>query len=278
MNFEIINLIIGILSLIATIAISFVIYFLERRNEKRREEFEIKETAKKFIRENAEERGYLHWCSIAAACFPQNKHCRKIYNEFSLLSQEVQKEVFKQTNINAEIIKNFDWIDKKIIYVREAIEQMALGRDFLYENAKYFHRAYNYKEQLLDEFITAQYHHNYYENVFNMYHDFLKRSEYLNFEQYLEDYLYCKYQKPELLPESFSKPIDYLWEAENLYEANEENVCFWMMLIVLNVAQYANVYLNYESKEHTTTDSFPETFEDKYFEVLYELYYFKKKK
>lgn len=51
-----------------------------------------------------------------------------------------------------------------------------------------------------------------------------------------------------------------------------------MMLIILNVAQYANVYLNYESKEHTTTDSFPETFEDKYFEVLYELYYFKKKK
>ena len=36
MNFEIINLIIGILSLIATIAISFVIYFLERRNEKNR--------------------------------------------------------------------------------------------------------------------------------------------------------------------------------------------------------------------------------------------------
>ena len=68
MNFEIINLIIGILSLIATIAISFVIYFLERRNEKRREEFEIKETAKKFIREKCRRTRVvalvLHCCGL----------------------------------------------------------------------------------------------------------------------------------------------------------------------------------------------------------------------
>lgn len=277
MWFDIINLIIGILSLLSTIAISFVIYFLERKNEKRRTESEIKEAAKKFIRENAEEKGYLPWCSIAAGCFPQNNHCRKIYNEFSLLSREVQKEVFLQAKIQADLINDFDWVDAKIGYIKEAIERMDLGRDFLYDGAKYFHRAYDYKEEKIDEYRHMQNNHNLYKDVFNMGRVFLKKNGYLNFEQYLEDYLYCKYRATELMPDNVIKPIDYLLQEENLYDGDEDIVCFWMMIVVSNVMQYAKPYLDYELKDHSDTDSFAETFEDKYFEVLYDLFYFEKK-
>lgn len=63
---EIVNLIISILSLIATIAISFVIYFLERKSLRNQRIKEIKDEAKKFIKNNADEIEYLHWANIAA--------------------------------------------------------------------------------------------------------------------------------------------------------------------------------------------------------------------
>lgn len=62
----IVNLIISILSLIATIAISFVIYFLERKNLRNQRTKEIKDETKKNIIKNADEIEYLHWETIAA--------------------------------------------------------------------------------------------------------------------------------------------------------------------------------------------------------------------
>lgn len=56
---EIANLVISILSLIATIAISFVIYFLEQHNQKVSKEKEVKQEAKRFIIDNADELDYL---------------------------------------------------------------------------------------------------------------------------------------------------------------------------------------------------------------------------
>lgn len=63
---EIVNLIISILSLIATIAISFVIYFLERKSLLNQRIKEIKDETKKIIIKNADEIEYLHWANIAA--------------------------------------------------------------------------------------------------------------------------------------------------------------------------------------------------------------------
>lgn len=63
---KIVNLIISILSLIATIAISFVIYFLERKSLRNQRTKEIKDEAKKIIISNADEIEYLHWATIAA--------------------------------------------------------------------------------------------------------------------------------------------------------------------------------------------------------------------
>jgi uncharacterized membrane-anchored protein YhcB (DUF1043 family) len=94
--FEIVSTIFTILSFLATVGIAFLIYFLERNNERKRANREIQLEAKKFIQDNAEERDFLHWATIAAGCLPLNKYIRKIYNEFSLLSKDVQKEVIKQ--------------------------------------------------------------------------------------------------------------------------------------------------------------------------------------
>ena len=144
---EIVNLIISILSLLATVAISFVIYFLEKRNSKLRIEHDIREQAKRFIIENAEERGYLPWAVVASGCFPQNHHLRKIYNEFTLLDDEVKAEVLRQADLNVPLIKGFDWVDEKIEALEESSRKLGLGDAFLYDGAKYFHRLYDDKER-----------------------------------------------------------------------------------------------------------------------------------
>lgn len=61
---EIANLVISILSLIATIAISFVIYFLEKKNNELLKQKEIKENAKKFIVSNSDEIDYFMNCKL----------------------------------------------------------------------------------------------------------------------------------------------------------------------------------------------------------------------
>lgn len=101
---EVANLVISILSLVATIAISFVIYFLEKKNQENARKNEIKENAKRFIIDNADEIDYLPWATIAVGCFPQNKHVRRIYNAFSYLDDETKKEILRQRKIESLLL------------------------------------------------------------------------------------------------------------------------------------------------------------------------------
>lgn len=127
---EIANLIISILSLAATIAISFVIYFLERHNQKITKEKEIKETAKRFIIDNADEIDYLTWATIAVGFFPKNKHLRRIYNAFSYLDDETKKEVLRQRKLDCDLIEDDSWLQDKISLIVEAIHKLELGGRF----------------------------------------------------------------------------------------------------------------------------------------------------
>ena len=142
---EIASLIISIFSLLATIAVSIVIYKLDKKNTKIREQKDRENEARVFILNNSSEKEYICLALIAANCFPQSNHIRKIYNDFSLLNDDVKKEVLKQLNINSVNISGIDWVYDRIELLQKAINEMDLGRDFLYDGAKYFHRLYIYK-------------------------------------------------------------------------------------------------------------------------------------
>lgn len=276
---EIANLVISILSLIATIAISFVIYFLERHNQKVSKEKEVKEKAKRFIIDNVDELDYLHWATIAVGCYPQNKHVRKIYNNFAILDDEVKLEVLKQRELNCELINNDKWIYEKIDMVQKAIQELDIGDDFLYDGGKYLTRTYNYKNESIESLENIKNEHDKYNDYFHIRKMFQKHSGKLTYEQYLEDYLYCKFDKPDLTPPQGTKvppPNDYLISVENLRECDENYLCYWIMIMVENVISFAIRYLQYKENEHTETDAQVEKFEDKYFSVLYELYYLQK--
>lgn len=275
---EIANLVISILSLIATIAISFVIYFLEQHNQKVSKEKEVKQEAKRFIIDNADELDYLHWVTIAVGCYPQNKHVRKIYNNFAILDDEVKLEVLRQRDLNCKLINNDKWIYEKIDMIQKAIHELDIGDDFLYDGGKYLTRAYDYKNESVESLENAKYERDKYNDYFQLNRMFQKHSGKLTYEQYLEDYLYCKFDKPDLMPKDIEIPLpnDYLISVENLRECDEDYLCYWIMIMVENVISFAIRYLQYKEDEHTETDAQVETFEDKYFSVLYELYYTKK--
>ena len=274
---EIANLVISILSLIATIAISFVIYFLEQHNQKVVRGKEVKEEAKRFIIDNADELDYLHWAAIAVGFYPQNKHVRKIYNNFTFLDDEVKLEVLKQRELNCELINNDKWIYKKIDMIQKAIHELDIGDDFFHDGGKYLTRAYDYKNKSIKLLDNIKYEHDRYNNYFHINRKFQKHNGKLTYEQYLEDYLYCKFDKPDLMPKDTEIPLpnDYLISVENLRECDENYLCYWIMIMVENVISFAIRYLQYKENEHTETDAQVETFKDKYFSVLYKLYYFK---
>ena len=272
---EIINLIISILSLLATVAISFVIYFLEKRNVKMKLEHDVKEAAKRFIIDNAEEIGYLPYAVIASECFPQNKHCRKIYNEFTMLDNLVKEQVLKQAKMDIPLIKGDEWIDEKISLVKEAAKQLDLGDAFLYDGAKYFHRLYDQKEREYSD-STHGYWAESYKDVFGLHRIFFnKKKGYIPFSRYIDDYLYFKYEKTEDFSKEWIKPFDYMLSVMQIRETSDEGlVCCWVSHIIEETICYAVKYLNYANEKHITTDSFPETFEDRYFQILYKLYFF----
>ena len=134
-----------------------------------------------------------------------------------------------------------------------------MGEDVTYfENQKY--RNIKYK----DEFKTQTV--------------WFGKEGWLTYEQYLDDFLYCKYERNKDFSGKVLLSNDYLIAQENLRGAEEINVCYWIMVMVENVIMYARLYLGYQEKEHTITDAQLETFEDKYFSVLYELFYLQKER
>ena len=271
---EIINLVISILSLLATIAISFVIYFLEKRNSKMRIEHEVREQAKRFIIENADERGYLPLAVVASGCFPQNHHLRKIYNEFTLLDDAVKVEVLKQAELDIPLIKGFDWVDDKINALEESSKKLGLGDTFLYDGAKYFHRLYDDKEREYDDNLFGYWGNNY-KDVFGIDRIGLYgKKGCVPFTRYIDDYLYFKFEKKDGFSDKWIKPFDYLLAVEDIRETPDEGiVCFWVSHIIEELICYSIKYLGFKEKEHPVTDSQPETFEDRYFEVIYDLYF-----
>lgn len=145
---EIANLIIAILSLIATVVVSVAIFWLQRRHERELERQEdvrhkesIQEAAKIFIIDNQEEIDFLPLCVIAASVNPYKKHKRSIYTRFNKCSKELQEEILRQENIPLIIMSSSSWVDDCLKKFEADCEKYKMGRSFLYEGGKYFHCA-----------------------------------------------------------------------------------------------------------------------------------------
>lgn len=283
-KYEITTIVLQALTLVATIAISFVIYFLNNKHKKEEYYRQNEQLAKAFIIDNNDISDYIPLCIVASVLNRHKKHHRTLYNEFNKLSDDVQKEVIKQCNYEIDLIKGTDWVNKGIDYVNKFLNDNNLGNEsnnYLYGSGKYLHYAIKYCPE---KEYDARIYNKKYRNPFPSKKIGFEENnpvEYLiDFDTYCDDYMFFVirstrkdfiiYKSEKIAP----KPIKYLEAVENLLSGSttDEDVCYW----VLDFVNFFSIYIiNTMSSGYPNdymSDAEIKTFEDKYYEVMLSLY------
>lgn len=280
---DIVQIIISFLSLLATIVVSFSIYWLQKRHEdeirkieENQKQREFEEKAENFLFDNEEERGYLPYCIIAANMHRHEKHNRRIYRNFCRCSLELQNEILKQAGFTISMITDKDWSDECFDKLVSDIEKYQLGQDVLYEGAKYFHRGFErYRDEKFD--FDMQYK----EIIKPIYPSIMcafSKNGMVDIGSYIEQYFdyVMKTRNTAVLQKTIFKPIDYVWESQNLSTCEEVLTCKWIMLlikhIVINIHNRAVGKGEYDVWIENLTDAESETLEDEYYKIMYWIY------
>lgn len=242
-NYEIVSLVVSIISLVASIAVSISIHVVSRRIENKQYDLTIENEARKFIIDQGDsEIRYLPLCLMACTTNRHRKHIRAIYNKFNALPNDIQERVLKLAGYEF----NPSWRNFKTNQVNELLEEVEefaknydLGNTFLYEGAKYFNSALLY----YPDSKISNYHEL--EPLFEDKLDFCSakaktfRKDLISFSSYFESYYETFVLKKESNEElDVPKPLDYLAEIKKLKTCDEEELCFWMMIIVKELSQY----------------------------------------
>lgn len=280
---DIIQIIIGFLSLIATIVVSFSIYWLQKRHEdeirkieENQKQREFEEKAENFLFDNEDEKGYLPYCVIAANMHRHEKHNRKIYRDFCRCSLELQKEILKQAGFTISMITDKDWSDVCFDKLKYDIKKYQLGQNVLYEGAKYFHRGFKrYRDRKLD------FDKEYKQIIKPIYPSIacaFSKNGMVDIGSYIDEYFdyVMETRNATVVQKTIYKPIDYIWESQNLAYCEEVLVCEWTMILVKNIV--INIHNRIIDKDEddiwieNLTDAELDTLEDEYYEIMYWLY------
>lgn len=277
---EIVQIIIGSLTLIVTAFVPVMIYWLQKRHEKEIDDVRKEQTAKElankaneFLIDHESECDYLPWCVMAAALHRHEHHTRKIYTDYCRCDIELQKEILKQAGFTVESIEDDTWVDKAFDHIREYIKTNALGRDWLYDGAKYFHRGFErYREEKWEDtpqVFEPVIKNNTVRTAFGI--------NKIDIGSYIDEYLWQKaHTENPSDAENLISPIDYVEKTQSISTCDEKEVCRWIMDIVFNVAIIAHntdpEKMDNDLRENFT-DAFAETFEDRYYEAMLTIYY-----
>ena len=274
--------ILSIISISLSSLLTIVIFIYQIRNDikiKRLEEKqrrkEIEEKANVFLIENEEEKVYLPYCIIAADINRQEKHIRKIYKNFCCQSKEVRAEILKQAGYELSPTLKENWLDEGFHLLKTDIEKYELGKNYLYDGEKYFHRGY---EDYREVEWTLEFEQIF--NPINKYRQFANicfTNGLLDINSYIEEYFRYYIDKSDVCIGKPVPPMDYVWELNKLAsgETHEKVVCMWIIHTVHCIC--INI-LNRKTKgQHklrgNVAGCIDKTLEDKYYDALLCLYY-----
>lgn len=276
---EIIQIIISVLTLLVTAVVPIMIYWMQKRHEKEIEKIqekqyykELSEKANAFLIDHENERDYLPWCVVASAIHRQEHHCRKIYTDFCRSSTELQNEILKQAGLSIDNIVGDKWIDTSFDEIRNDIKDYKLGRDWLYDGAKYFHRGFErYRE---DEWVDTP-------RIFDPINKdgFFKSvfpNSSIDIGSYIDEYFYYYLGSHKEFDVPPIPPIDYVEQLVHISSCEEKEVCRWIMDLVHNISiiiHNRNANLENDIWHQNITDAQAETYEDKYYETLLCIFY-----
>lgn len=280
---EWIQIILGMVSLLITVVLTIVIFKMQCRHERDTERLEqnriqseLSNRADRFLIDNEAERDYLPWCVLASNLHRHDKHTRKIYTDFCRCSDELQNEILKKANFSFHTISDREWVTQALNSLNIDIENHQLGRNILYDGAKYFFRGYErYREEKWNNLDFV--------DIFDPIVPTLGKKSFFTKEKLsLGDYIveYFNFRYSEYEPPIFNTnpipPIDYLCQMINWENAEELTVCAWIMQMVKEICIVIH-NIKYTEKRTTApeleyTDANSETFEDAYYEALQALY------
>ena len=278
---DIIQIVIGVLSLIATIVVSFLIYWLQTRHEKeirkieeKQKQKDLEEKAESFLIDNADEIEFLANCIIAANMHRREKHTRDIYNNFCRCSLELQNEILKQADFTNPMITAKDWDDICFNSLISDIAKYQLGRDVLYDGAKYFHHGF---ERYRDVIFDIEYNRIIKPIYSSTAHEFY-RDGLIDIGTYIDHYFdyILGDRKIAVNVDMIYPPIDYVWESQNLGTCEEVLVCKWVILLVKNIV--INIHNRFQNGEiddiwlENLPTAYSKTLEDEYYKVMYWMY------
>lgn len=273
-NSNVIQILLAFLSLLASIVVAVLIYWLQARHEKEIEKLEeqhrvdnIKTEAKQFLIDYSDERDYLPLCMIANNVNLHKKHHREIYTSFNRCNTELQEEILKQAKFPVLKFENSNWVDDYLKQVEEFADRNNLGENPLYDNFKYFHGAIEYySSKTVEEFDT------YIFTMPNNSKNRLFKSIKHNLDFYINEYLEQeKSHGNEDEQHSLVPPYDLMWQQLDLYNCPEYVMCFWTVEAVMaTLSSIDNIRL--EWKYQLETDAKIKTFKDFYYQALLKLY------
>ena len=146
---DIIQIIIGGLTLLVTALVPIMIYWLQKRHEKEIEKLSkqqnvkaLSDKANEFLIDHEEERDYLPWCTIASALHRHEHHCRKIYTDFCKCPVELQNEILKQAGFTIVTITDRKWIYDSFDRIRQFIKDNNLGETMPTYHPTYMQQTY----------------------------------------------------------------------------------------------------------------------------------------
>lgn len=274
---EILHTVLSFLTLIVTALVPIMIYWLQKKHEKEIEairrnqvEKELINSATAFLIDHEEERDYLPWCTIASSLHRLEHHTRKIYTDFCRCSPELQDTILMQAGFTIRTIKHSEWLDKCICGIQKYIKDNDLGKDWLYDTAKYFHRGFD------------RYRDTSWENTPRIFEPIEKENYSLlanrkiDIGTYIEEYIWIKSHHKSEETETIIPPIDYVEATQNLGTCDEAELCRWIMEILFYVCIIAHNTSILNSEDILTennTDAVAYTFEDRYYEILWIAYY-----
>ncbi|MDE6208260.1 MAG: hypothetical protein K2M73_01135 [Lachnospiraceae bacterium] len=255
---DILGLIIDFLSLLATIFLTIAIYLLERHHEKEREKAEEKaqksaviESAKNFLINNDNEIEYIPLAEIAAKLKIRRKHCRHLINRYLRCSEQQQQEILCQANI-PDIQVSMDSVQTALKYLQADLNKYKFGRNILYDEAKYLHRAFERWSEVAVDDVNPY-----------IFEDLLKSEWHgeqsgvswrssncsTTLSSYMWDYLHpteINIDRNRIKP-----PIDMVFQKCNLGYCEESTMTFWTMRIIIDAChtikneQYEDIFDEY---------------------------------
>lgn len=281
---EVLQLILSILSLFATVSVSVILYKAERRQAKKeareKENARLKELeheAEIFIIKNGDDIDFLPLCVFSNSLNKFKKHKRAIYNNFNMCSSELQQIILKKKNICLLEISSSDWFSTAIYKFEKDIREFNLGRNLYYDNAKYITRCFDYysdeKIPNIDTEIFVVQDYDFRKNP-PIVRDIYKCGLYFyigrwfDFSNDIKNYESLK--EIQMIP-----PCDYIYE---LFSGEKEMIyCHWNAQLLRYLCHYLRDYKP-NACDHVITLYSPtielnvDYFEDLYYCALYELY------